>query len=101
MPLLKVASLSEVPEESVIEVMVGQQPYAICRTGGAVYALDGVCPHRGGPLGQGQLHQGRVVCPYHLWEFDCRSGAYDLDSAHRVATCEVKVEGGDIYLQVP
>jgi nitrite reductase/ring-hydroxylating ferredoxin subunit len=101
MPLLKVAKLSEVPEESVLEVMVGQQPYAICRTQGAVYALNGICPHRGGPLGQGQIHQGRVVCPYHLWEFDCRSGEYDLDSARRVATYDVRIEGGEIFLQAP
>jgi nitrite reductase/ring-hydroxylating ferredoxin subunit len=101
MPFLKVAKLSEVPEESVREVVVGGQPYAICRTGGAVYALDGVCPHRGGPLGEGQIHAGRVVCPYHLWEFDCRTGQYDLDPARRVATFEVKVADGDIFVQVP
>jgi len=101
MPFLKVASLSEVPDGSVLEVMVGQQPYAICRTGGGVFALNGVCPHQGGPLGQGQLHDGHVVCPYHLWEFDCRSGVYDLDSARRVATYNVKIEDGEIFLQVP
>jgi nitrite reductase/ring-hydroxylating ferredoxin subunit len=101
MPFLKVAKLSEVPDNSAIEVMVGGQPYAICRTGGAGYALDGVCPHRGGPLGGGQIHDGHIVCPYHLWEFDCRTGEYDLDPARRVATFEVKVEDGDIFLLVP
>jgi nitrite reductase/ring-hydroxylating ferredoxin subunit len=101
MPYLKVARLSELAEDSVLEVMVGEQPYAICRTQGAVYALNGVCPHRGGPLGQGQIHDGHVVCPYHLWEFDCRTGEYDLDSARGVATYDVKVEDGDIFLQVP
>jgi nitrite reductase (NADH) small subunit len=101
MPFLKVANLSQVPPGSVLEVMVGQQPYAICHTQGSVYALNGICPHRGGPLGQGQIHQGHVVCPYHLWEFDCRTGEYDLEPARRVATYEVKIEDGDIFLQVP
>lgn len=101
MPFLKVAKLSEVPEESVREVMVGGQPYAICRTGGALYALDGVCPHRGGPLGEGQIRGGHVVCPYHLWEFDCRTGENDLDPARRANTFEVKVADGDIFVQVP
>ena len=79
MPFLKVATLSQVPPDSVMEVMVGDQPYAVCHTGGAIRALSGVCIHRGGPLGQGQIHDGHVVCPYHLWAFDCVRGVYDYD----------------------
>jgi nitrite reductase (NADH) small subunit len=80
---------------------VGDDPYALCNVGGTVSALSGICIHLGGPLGQGQIHEGRVVCPYHLWEFDCRTGVYDYDPARRVATFQVKVEGDDIYLLVP
>jgi nitrite reductase/ring-hydroxylating ferredoxin subunit len=101
MAFQKVARLDELARDSVIEVLIGGQPVAICRSGDSVHALDGICPHRGGPLGQGQIHGGHVVCPYHLWEFDCRTGEYDLDSGRRVATYEVKVENGDIFLQVP
>ena len=98
---MKVANVSQVPPETVIEVMVGGEPYAICHSDGNLRALSGVCLHRGGPLGQGQIHQGHVVCPYHLWEFDCATGAYDYDPNQRVATFEIKVEDGDILLQVP
>lgn len=101
MPLCKVARLSSLPPDSVTEVMVGGEFYAICNVNGAVRALSGVCLHRGGPLGQGQIHDGRVVCPYHLWEFDCATGEYDYDPTMRVPTFEVKVEGDDILLEVP
>jgi len=101
MPFVKVGSVSALPCDSVMEVMVEDYPYAICNVGGTVSALSGVCIHRGGPLGQGQIHEGRVVCPYHLWEFDCRTGEYDYDPAKRVAIFQVSVEGDDIYLQVP
>jgi nitrite reductase/ring-hydroxylating ferredoxin subunit len=101
MPLVKVARLSALPPESVTEVLVDGQPYAICNVGGTVRALSGVCLHRGGPLGQGQIHGGRVVCPYHLWEFDCATGEYDFDPSMRVPVFEVKVDGDDILLQVP
>jgi nitrite reductase/ring-hydroxylating ferredoxin subunit len=101
MPLLKMGTLAQLPADSVMEVMVGDQPYAICNVGGTVRALSGVCIHRGGPLGQGQIHEGNVVCPYHLWEFDCASGEYDYDPTKRVPTFEVKVEDGDIFVQVP
>jgi len=101
MPFIKVATLAQVPPESAIEVMVGDQPYAICNTGGSIRALSGVCIHRGGPLGQGLIHEGHLTCPYHLWEFDCATGAYDFDPSQRVPIFEVKVEGEEIFLQVP
>lgn len=98
---MKVGSLGQLPEGSVMEAMVGDQPYAICNSGGDIRALSGICIHRGGPLGQGQLHDGRVVCPYHLWEFDCVTGEYDYDPTKRAPTFQVKVTDGDIFLQVP
>ena len=101
MPLVPVGKVSALPADSVMEVLVGDRPYAICNAGGAIHALDGVCLHRGGPLGQGQIQEGRVVCPYHLWEFDCRTGAYDYNPSIGVATFAVQVEGDDIFIQVP
>lgn len=101
MPFIKVGTAAQLPPGSLMEVMLGDSPYTVCNVGGEVRALSGVCPHRGGPLGQGQIHDDRVVCPFHLWEFDCRTGEYEYDPTKRVATYEVKVEGGDILLQVP
>jgi nitrite reductase/ring-hydroxylating ferredoxin subunit len=101
MPSIKVATLSELPPDSVKEVLVGHQPYAICNVGGVVRALSGVCIHRGGPLGHGQIHEGRIVCPFHMWEFDCATGEYNYDPAKRLPTFEVSVEGEDVFLQVP
>ncbi len=101
MPLIRVGKLSALPPDSVMEVLVEDRPYAVCNVAGEIRALDGVCLHHGGPLGQGQIHDGRVVCPYHLWEFDCRTGEYDYDPTRRVATFDVQLEGDDIFLQVP
>jgi nitrite reductase/ring-hydroxylating ferredoxin subunit len=101
MPFVKVGALSDVPENSVIEVMVGGDPYAICNVRGNLHALSGTCLHQGGPLGQGQVADGRVMCPWHAWEYDCRTGENVDDPTQRVATYEVKVEGDDILLLVP
>jgi len=101
MPFVKVAALSALPPGSVTEVLVAGHPYALCNVDGVVRALNGVCIHRGGPLGQGQIHEGCVVCPFHLWEFDCSTGEYDFDPSKRVATYAVKVEGDDIWIEAP
>ena len=101
MPLVRVGKVSGLSPDSVRECMVGEYPFAVCNVDGAIRALSGICLHAGGPLGQGQIHDGRVVCPYHLWEFDCITGEYDYDSTKSIATYEVKVEGDDILIEVP
>ena len=101
MPFVKVASLADLPPDSVIEVGVGDEFYAVCNVRGTVHALGGTCLHQGGPLGQGQIADGRVICPWHAWEFDCRTGESSFDPGERVPVYEVKIEGDDVLLQVP
>lgn len=101
MPLVKVARLSALPPDSARECVVGGRVFALCRSGESITALDGVCMHAGGPLGEGQVEEGRVRCPWHLWEFDCRTGELDRNPAHRQTTYPVTVRGDDILIEVP
>jgi nitrite reductase/ring-hydroxylating ferredoxin subunit len=99
MAFVKVATLAEIPPGSVTEVMVEGKPVALCNVGGTVRALDGVCPHHGGPLGQGAMNGEHVTCPWHAWEFHSATGENDFDPSIRVATYAVKVEGGEIWVE--
>ena len=81
-----------------MEVNLGEESYAVCNTNGEVHALAGICPHAGGPLGQGAMNGEFVVCPYHEWAFDCRTGENDYDPTIRQDIFAVKVEGDDILL---
>jgi nitrite reductase/ring-hydroxylating ferredoxin subunit len=101
MPLIEAGRVADLGAGEVREVLVGERPYAICNFEGSLYAMDGVCPHHGGPLGQGHLEGAYLACPYHLWEFDCRTGEYDRDPACRVATYPVRIENGEIRIEVP
>src|ERR1022692_3380052 len=101
MSLVRVASLSQLPADSVTEVTVGNDTYALCNVGGRVTALGGTCLHRGGPLGQGALHGNHVVCPWHAWEWDCQTGANDSDPSQKVPTYAVDVEGNAILREGP
>src|SRR5690349_8854472 len=99
--LVKVARLSELPVNSLTEVTLGGETFALCNVDGRVRALSGICLHRGGPLGQGALHGDRVVCPWHAWEWECETGASEFNPSQKVATFRVQVEGDDILLDVP
>ena len=100
MAFTKVASLAELAPGTLSEVMVGDNCYAVCNVEGEIHALSGVCLHRGGPLAQGALHGAIVVCPWHAWEWDCRTGANDYNPEQKVATYPVKIEGGEILIDV-
>ena len=101
MPFVKVATLADVPENSVTEVSVEGNYYAICNVRGSIHALSGVCNHQGGPLGQGQIADGHLICPWHAWEFDCRTGANCDAPGGGVATYPVRLEGDEILVQGP
>jgi nitrite reductase/ring-hydroxylating ferredoxin subunit len=81
-----------------MQAWVDGEPYAICNVGGELHALDGACPHAGGPLGQGALHGGTLVCPWHAWEYDCITGINDYAPDVKLAKFLVTIEGDDILL---
>jgi nitrite reductase/ring-hydroxylating ferredoxin subunit len=65
------------------------------------YALDGICPHAGGPLGKGAVHGCIVTCPWHGWQFDVTNGQHCLNANIRQATFPVRVEGDEVYVELP
>lgn len=52
----------------------GGRVFCVARVEGELVVMDNVCPHRGGPLGQGLIEHGHVVCPWHAWAFDAKTG---------------------------
>lgn len=101
MPFVKVGSLAGLAPGAVMEAEVNGASYAICNSGGDLRAFDGVCPHAGGPLGQGNIEDGRLICPWHAWEYDCLTGANDYDANLKLAMFPVITVGDDILIDVP
>ncbi|WP_180539873.1 Rieske (2Fe-2S) protein [Nevskia soli] len=100
MAFVKVATLAQLQSEPLLEVMVDDKPYALCLVDGQVHALDGTCPHQGGPLGQGMLNGSKIMCPWHAWEFDCATGLNEYEPDDKVAVFPVKVEGQEVLIDV-
>ena len=100
MPFVKAAKRIDLAPGGMLEVFLGESCYALCNVEGEVHAIAGLCLHRGGPLAQGALHGTKVVCPWHAWEWDCRTGINDYNPEQRVATYDVKIEGEDILVDI-
>ena len=100
MAFVRVAAAGDLADGEVMEVLHGDAPIAVCRVDGAWHAISGVCPHRGGPLGQGVMEGRNVLCPWHLWAFDCLTGESDTFTDCRVQSYAVQVQGDDVLVDL-
>lgn len=80
---------------------VSGTPVAVRRVNGQLYAIQNVCPHRGGPLGEGDLDGFALTCPLHAWTFDVRTGVHVANPVVRVKTFPVRVVDGWIEVGPP
>ncbi len=71
---VKVAQESDIPEGEVRDFEVDGIGIALCKVDGKIYAVEDVCSHDDGPLGEGELEGYQIVCPRHGARFDVRSG---------------------------
>ena len=98
---MKVANLSELPEEGAVRVQVGSTPVCLARSGGEVFAVNDVCSHADVSLSEGDVEDGTVECWLHGSRFDLRTGQpTGLPATKPVAVYAVTLEGDDVLVDV-
>ena len=95
---IRIARLDECPAGAAIERVAAGRVLALFNVAGTIHALDGVCPHQGGPLGQGELCGTIVTCPWHGWQFDVTDGRHQLN--RRIAQPRFDVRVDDEWILV-
>ena len=96
---VKIAVKSELPPPGEAkEFEICGKAICIANTDEGCSALDNVCAHRGGPLGQGVVDGNKIVCPWHGWVFDVSTGAATHNADVRVKTYPLKIDGDDVYI---
>jgi len=81
---------------------IGGRSVAVFRSrDGRVFAVDGKCPHKGGPLADGMLIGEQVVCPLHAFRYQGTSGACDQPGACAIEAYPAEVRDGTVYITVP
>lgn len=98
---LAVGRVEDCPPGALFECVVEETVVALFNVAGEYHALDGVCPHQGGPLGKGQLSGKCVTCPWHGWQFDVCTGQHALNVRIVQPRFAVRVEDGVILVELP
>ena len=98
---VKIAKAGEIPEGQVKVVLAHNQRLALANVHGEYFAVQDLCTHDNGPLGEGELIGDMVECPRHGARFNVKTGdAVTLPAVVPVKTFPVKVTGGEISVQI-
>jgi nitrite reductase (NADH) small subunit len=95
-----VGRAEDVPPLEGRSVTVAGRRIAVFRLADGFAAVDGACPHQGGPLSDGIVADRCVSCPLHNWRFDLRTGlAAGGGATGAIAVHEVEERGGELYVR--
>lgn len=99
--LIKIADVHQIPLEGkcVVEGPNGEK-IALFNLQGVIYGLKNSCPHMGGPLGEGDIEEGLITCPWHGWQFDITSGACINMPGDDAQKIELTIVGEEIFIKI-
>ena len=99
--LIKVAETKDVSPGTAKVVQAEGRSIALFNVAGTFHAIDNTCPHRGGPLGEGELADEVVTCPWHGAKFNVKTGEVLGPPARQgVQSFPVTVQGNDVLVEV-
>lgn len=98
---VKLTSQAELPSPGEAkEFSCGGRDICVANVNGTLTAMDNVCLHEGGPLGQGTIENGKLICPWHGWEWDPSTGEASHDPKTKVAVYPIKQENGVVFIEI-
>ncbi len=99
---VSVCTLADLPRGLGRAFQIGNRTLAIFLTRqGRVFALDNRCPHKEGPLADGMIADGAVVCPLHSFRFNLTDGECDQEGRCGVRTYAAEIENGMVVVHMP
>ena len=101
MPLTRLSSESELPAANTVkEFTCGDKTICVANVNGSITAMESVCLHRGGPLGQGEIENGKVVCPWHGWQWDPANGVATHNPNVKLSVYPLKIENAEAMIEL-
>ena len=94
------AGLAEaIPDgRAVILVPPEGERIAVFREGVKIYAVANACRHQGGPLGEGRILDGCIVCPWHGYQYQPEDGCSPPPYTEKLPTYRTRIIGGRVFV---
>ncbi len=98
MAFVKVMNAADLAPGSGTVVVTGPHELAIFNVDGEFFCTENTCPHQDGPLGDGRLEGDVIICPWHGWEFNVRTGKSLYSGSICVGHYPCRVENGEVLV---
>ena len=99
--LVKLTTESNLPgPNEAKEFPCGDKEICVANVNGTYSATDNICLHRGGPLGQGTIENGKIVCPWHAWAWDPATGEAAHNASAKIRVYPLKILKGDVLIEI-
>lgn len=97
---VRLCAEEDVPPLEGRRVEVGGRNIAVFNSEEGFFAIGDVCPHRGGPLSDGDVAGAVVTCPLHGRKVDLKTGGITNDDLAGVPTFPTKLSDGSVWVDV-
>ena len=97
---VKICKTADVKAGCGRSVEINGKPLALFNVEGGFYAINDICGHRGGTLGEGELDGKTVICPWHGWRYNVTTGENELVPDLPTQKYELKIDGEDILVDI-
>ncbi|MHB8411428.1 MAG: Rieske (2Fe-2S) protein [Candidatus Acidiferrales bacterium] len=96
----RAAKIDEIPVGQIRELKITGKSIALANIDGKFFAINSICLHHGGPLGDGYLEGTLVSCPWHGWQYDVTTGKLAQQPTDGVQCYTVELRGDEVFVDV-
>ena len=97
---IRIGPPSSIPDKRArIVAAPGGERIAIFRDGDKIGAVTNLCAHQNGPLGEGRIVDGCIVCPWHGYEYRLQDGCAPPPFKERLATYPLRLRDGMVEVE--
>jgi nitrite reductase/ring-hydroxylating ferredoxin subunit/DMSO/TMAO reductase YedYZ heme-binding membrane subunit len=93
-----VCDLQDIEEDRAKMFCIDKERIAVYKTNGKLFAVNNVCKHQNGPLGEGKVIDGCITCPWHGYQYLPHNGQSPPPFKEKVSTYDVKIEGTKVWI---
>ena len=96
---VRVCTPAEISDQRAkIALLPNGDRVAVFRSGDSLSAISNACAHQNGPLGEGQIIDGCVTCPWHGFQYEVTNGRSPAPFTERIPTYHLRVENGVVFV---
>jgi 3-phenylpropionate/trans-cinnamate dioxygenase ferredoxin subunit len=98
--LVAVARLDDIAEGAIFAINIDDTPIGLTRVDGVLHAFGDICTHDDGPLAEGEIDSGCVVCPRHGARFDLKTGKPTFPAVTKIPIYKAVVDGDQVKIEI-